>query len=125
MTDVDDRERGLYAKYRVEKINGKPVGECFVLEAHDPNAIPALRAYAQACEGEFATLAADLAAMADRWEAEHLPRIRCMACGRERTIRDAYDYNPLQVVTGQRLGWYSADDGEVCPECMTKTIRGI
>jgi hypothetical protein len=35
---------------------------------------------------------------------------------------DAYDYNPLQVVTGQPVGWYSGDDGEVCPECMTKTL---
>jgi len=49
---------------------------------------------------------------------------KCAMCGRERTFRDAYDYNPLQVVTGQPLGWYSGDDGEVCPECMTKTIRG-
>jgi len=47
-------------------------------------------------------------------------------CGRERTIHgmDAYDYNPLQVITGQPLGWYSASDGEVCPEDMEKTIRG-
>jgi hypothetical protein len=37
---------------------------------------------------------------------------------------DSYDYNPLQVITGQPLGWYSGDDGEVCPECMTATIRG-
>lgn len=37
---------------------------------------------------------------------------------------DAYDYNPLQVMTNQPLGWYSGDDGEVCPECMTKMIRG-
>ena len=37
---------------------------------------------------------------------------------------DAYDYNPLQVITRQPLGWYSGDDGELCPECMTKTMRG-
>lgn len=52
---------------------------------------------------------------------------KCSICRRERTITgmDAYDYNPLQVLTGQPLGWYSGeDDGEVCPECMEKTIRG-
>lgn len=49
---------------------------------------------------------------------------RCSLCGRERTIEDAYDYNPLQAMTGKPLGWYSGDDGEVCPECMTKTLRG-
>lgn len=47
---------------------------------------------------------------------------RCSICGRERTIADAYDYNPLQVITGQPLGWYSGDDGEVCPEDMTKML---
>jgi hypothetical protein len=25
---------------------------------------------------------------------------------------DSYDYNPIQVITGQPLGWYSGDDGE-------------
>lgn len=48
---------------------------------------------------------------------------QCSACRRERTIHDAYDYNPLQVVTGKPLGWYSGDDGELCPDCMTKTLR--
>lgn len=47
----------------------------------------------------------------------------CGQCGRERTLQDAYDYSPLQVVTGQPLGWYSADDGEFCPECMTTMLR--
>lgn len=49
---------------------------------------------------------------------------RCGACNRPRTPQDAYDYNPLQVVTNQPLGWYSGDDGEMCPECMTKIMRG-
>lgn len=52
------------------------------------------------------------------------PRHECGMCGRHRTVRDAYDYNPLQVITGQPLGWYSGDDGEICPECMNRTIRG-
>jgi hypothetical protein len=48
----------------------------------------------------------------------------CSACGRERTLQDAYDYNPLQAMTGKPLGWYSGDDGEMCPQCMTESIRG-
>lgn len=53
----------------------------------------------------------------------------CSACQRKRTVAaaehpmDAYDYNPVQVLTGSPLGWYSGDDGEVCPECMTKMLR--
>jgi hypothetical protein len=52
----------------------------------------------------------------------------CSMCKRERTISpnhpmDAYDYSAIQVITGQPLGWYSGDDGEVCPECMTETLR--
>jgi len=50
--------------------------------------------------------------------------VTCSSCGRERTLEDAYDYNPIQVVTGRPVGWYSGDDGEVCPECMTATLRG-
>lgn len=63
-----DARRGLYGKYHVEKLNGKPVGECFVLEQHDPHAVAALRAYAESCVGEFTSLATDLALMADRWQ---------------------------------------------------------
>lgn len=52
----------------------------------------------------------------------------CSLCRRERTLgspehpMDAYDYTPMQVMTGQPLGWYSGDDGEVCPEDMAKTM---
>lgn len=57
---------------------------------------------------------------------------KCSVCQRERTLgevngphpMDAYDYSPLQVVTSQPLGWYSGEDGEVCPEDMTKMLRG-
>ena len=54
---------------------------------------------------------------------------KCSMCQRERVIgspifhMDSYDYNPIQVLTGQAFGWYSGDDGEVCPECMEKTVR--
>ena len=52
----------------------------------------------------------------------------CSICRRTRTLgdgehpMDAYDYSPMQVITGQPLGWYSGDDGEVCPEDMAKTM---
>lgn len=54
----------------------------------------------------------------------------CSMCRRERTLglgehrMDAYDYSPIQVISGQSLGWYSGDDGEVCPEDMERTVRG-
>ena len=55
---------------------------------------------------------------------------KCGVCGRERALADpdhpmdAYDYSPLQIVTNQPLGWYSGDDGEMCPEDMARLIRG-
>ena len=50
----------------------------------------------------------------------------CGSCGRERTLQDPYDYNPIQVLTGVPLGWYSGGDGEICPQCMTElmSMRG-
>ena len=55
--------------------------------------------------------------------------MKCVKCGRDRTVgtvehpMDSYDYSPLQVVTNQPLGWYSGDDAEMCPECITLTLR--
>lgn len=49
---------------------------------------------------------------------------KCGACGRERTLNDVNDYSPLQAITGAPLGWYSGDDGEICPQDMTKMMRG-
>lgn len=51
-----------------------------------------------------------------------MSNIECNMCGRERTPNDVADYNPIQAVTGQQLGWYSGEDGEVCPECMTTLL---
>jgi hypothetical protein len=49
---------------------------------------------------------------------------KCSLCRRDRTIHGmaAYDYNPIQAITGAALGWYSGDDGELCPECMAKSM---
>jgi hypothetical protein len=52
------------------------------------------------------------------------PAIVCGTCGRERGISDDYEYNPLQLVTGRPLGWYSNDDGEFCGECLGAMMRG-
>jgi hypothetical protein len=50
--------------------------------------------------------------------------IVCGTCGRERGISDDYVYNPLQLVTGRPLGWYSNDDGEFCGECLAAMMGG-
>ena len=50
----------------------------------------------------------------------------CTKCRRVRRAVgvDAKDYSPVQVILGQPLGWYSnADEGDLCPECMTSLIR--
>ena len=62
---LPDEERGLYRKYHVKKLND-PTGKhdkCFhfVLDlTHDPYAISAIRAYADACRGKYPLLARDL-----------------------------------------------------------------
>lgn len=60
----NDNELGLYNKYDVRRIDGSDKHRnCsyFVLDLqHDKFAIPALIAYAEACEVEFPQLSADL-----------------------------------------------------------------
>lgn len=74
MTDPD-KERGLYNKYRVRKIDkddptlDHEVGQCFVLTENDRFAPDALFCYANACEDDYPLLAADLRALAGRWKA--------------------------------------------------------
>lgn len=63
-----DKERGLYRKYKVERIDGSSGPgrkhehcEYFVLDlTHDPFAAAAITAYAEACLMEYPELAADL-----------------------------------------------------------------
>lgn len=50
----------LFHKYNLSRTDGKPVRDCFVLELKDPNAMHALRAYADACEKSHPELAEDL-----------------------------------------------------------------
>jgi hypothetical protein len=67
---VGDKSKGLYNKFNVERTDGKSeVGQkhfrCdyFVLDLtgdHDPFALPALKAYAEACKDEYPALYVDL-----------------------------------------------------------------
>ncbi|HEY4930955.1 MAG TPA: hypothetical protein VII23_05240 [Terriglobales bacterium] len=65
---MGDTSRGLYNKFRVERVDGSSVIEgkhfgCsyFVLDVtHDPFALDALEAYALKCEGKYPLLAADI-----------------------------------------------------------------
>lgn len=67
---IHDKEEGFKHKYNVSRVDGKPVGWCFVLDERDPNIPPALRAYADSCEARgYAALAVDLRAKADQLEA--------------------------------------------------------
>jgi hypothetical protein len=64
----DDKEIGLYRKFNVSRVDGssEPGGKhenCsyFVLDLyHDKFSIPALRAYAKACQVEYPELAKDI-----------------------------------------------------------------
>jgi hypothetical protein len=59
----DDPTRGLYGKYRVERIDGKSIkgGRCIVLEVGDPNAWPALSQWAETVHtAGYLDLAADV-----------------------------------------------------------------
>lgn len=72
-TDATGEGRGLYKKFRVERVDGTdaPGGKhdgCryFVLDlTHDPYAMPAIRAYARAAAKYYPALAADLRRIAN------------------------------------------------------------
>lgn len=64
---TEDRARGLYGKYAVERVDGKAKGPYFVLAySSDPHARAALRAYIESCRTEYPQLAADLQFELDR-----------------------------------------------------------
>jgi hypothetical protein len=44
----------------------------------------------------------------------------CSQCGVTRT--DEPDYSAIQPMTGQPLGWYSGDDGEICPKDIAELM---
>lgn len=65
---MNDTERGLYQKFKVERTDGQSSQgekhdgcEYFVLDlTHDPFAAAALQAYAQACFGTYPNLGSEL-----------------------------------------------------------------
>jgi hypothetical protein len=59
-----------------------------------------------------------------RGEVKPEPPARCSMFRRERTPED-HDYDPISQVVRtppEPMGWYSADDGEVCGKCMTDLL---
>ena len=77
---MGDKSLGLYEKYTVRRTDGtdepgqKHSGcQYFVLDlAHDPHAVPALRAYADSCEADgYHALASDVRRKADELHARH------------------------------------------------------
>lgn len=72
---MGDRARGLYDKFIVTRTDGKSSSgqkhygcQYVVLDmSHDPFAIPAVMAYAEACEREYPLLAKDLKAKLAEW----------------------------------------------------------
>lgn len=74
----EDAREGLYQKFWVSRTDGSSVEggkhhkcDYFVLDwKHDPFAVPAARAYADACEATHPDLAVDLRARADKAEKE-------------------------------------------------------
>lgn len=70
VTDPDRRQRGLYHKFYVERVDGssQPGGkhhgcDYFVLDlTHDPHAKATILAYADSCEVDYPALARDLRA---------------------------------------------------------------
>lgn len=65
---MNDKERGIYGKYHVSRVDGssEPGSKhehCsyWVLDlTHDPHALPAYKAYAEACAEEYPVLAAEI-----------------------------------------------------------------
>lgn len=67
---LDDKETGLYDKYKVERVDGKPLkGGCIVLEWGDPLARPGIRAFADAVGAAgYHDLARDLYNTLEAWD---------------------------------------------------------
>jgi ribosomal protein L37AE/L43A len=74
-----DRNKGMYAKYRVKRLDGKEMDSCIVLELTDPNSWPALRTWADTVEADgYVPLAAEMRAKVDQYEQDHA---ECPDCG--------------------------------------------
>lgn len=81
---LSDNTVGLIEKYRVERVDGKPVGWSFVLEDKDPLTPIALRAYAAAAYvAGYHQLSSDLHDKANALDAERARLAWVASCGIE------------------------------------------
>jgi hypothetical protein len=65
---MDDKARGLYKKYEVSRVDGKPVLDCIVLEFTDPRARVGLKAWADALAKDYPQLSKDVFAKIAEYE---------------------------------------------------------
>lgn len=136
---MNDRTRGLYPIYKVERLDsstapGQKHASCFhfVLDAaHDPCALPALRAYADACERDYPLLAADLRrviadgarSLAERersLDPRHYekPALRLLKEALER--EQAPEPEALRYAKSVRVSEYTADVARHAKECLVE-----
>ena len=81
---ADNKDRGIYGKYRVERVDGKQIDRCIVLELDDPNAWEALLTWADTvAEDGYEALAGDVRAWVDEEKA-----IRGIDGGRDGEVAD-------------------------------------
>lgn len=92
-------EPGLTDKYRVERVDGRPIEWCFVLEVQDPLARMAITHYAVLARGAGKEqLAQDLFNILHEYaekmkvppEQERIKWVRCWACGGSGWTQDEY-----------------------------------
>jgi hypothetical protein len=79
------KDVGLFEKYRIERVDGRPIEWAFVLEASDPLALVALEAYAMAADSAgYGQLAADLRVKTAyiRMRYHPMATTECFGCGR-------------------------------------------
>jgi len=99
-------EPGLTDKYRVERVDGRPIEFCFVLEIQDPLARMAIAHYAVLARGaNKERLAQDLCNILCEYaektqvppEQERTRWVRCWACGGSGQTQDRYGVVPCTV----------------------------
>lgn len=95
---TDDRELGVYEKYHVRRTDGRDApgekhADCcyFVLDLnHDKHAIPALKAYADACALEYPLLAIHLRLALGNIQARGAPWSELYTRDKAATLLDAF-----------------------------------
>lgn len=74
----DKKSQGIFHIYNIERVDGRPMGDCIVLEFDDPNSAPALLTWADTVEeAGFSKLAENVREKLSGFEELHrLKRIR-------------------------------------------------